>query len=272
MTTFGTSSRDLNSSYDSILGSNDKLSENEQSSENWMYPSRRQRVGPTGALLSGKMPPSSFTEQLNQALSERERRLGDGSSRHSSDDYTEINKSQSTAAINCKTLINEIRQAVNEAQPKVPWQQQQQQATGPPSPTSMSSGCSSPGYSPSRAIDLSGSSSSFSDRKAAACYNYKGGPVHEWTKEQVGHWLMGIELERYIPVFKEHNVEGGALLSLDSKDFKTLGVSGDDKHRLKRRLKDLKASIEKERKDQERERREREKAIRKAEKKAAKKK
>ncbi|XP_053955933.1 uncharacterized protein LOC128861659 isoform X6 [Anastrepha ludens] len=268
------------------LGSNDKLSENEQSTENWMYPSRR-RVGPTGAIISGKMPPTSFTEQLNQALSERERRLGDGSSRHSSDDYTEINKSQSTAAINCKTLINEIRQAVNEAQPKVkqvipqslsppgtvPWQQQQQQqATGPPSPTSMSSGCSSPGYSPSRAIDLSGSSSSFSERKAAACYNYKSGPVHEWTKDQVGQWLMGIELESYIPVFKEHNVEGGALLSLDSKDFKTLGVSGDDKHRLKRRLKDLKANIEKERKDQERERREREKAIRKAEKKAAKKK
>ncbi|XP_032598694.1 uncharacterized protein LOC6556740 isoform X9 [Drosophila grimshawi] len=166
----------------------------------------------------------------------------------------------------------------------VPWQQQNHQhpqqqltqsahATGPPSPTSMSSGCSSPGYSPSRTLDLSGSSSSFSDRKAAAaCYNYKGGPVHEWTKEQVGHWLMGIELERYIPVFKEHNVEGGALLTLDSKDFKTLGVCGDDKNRLKKRLKDLKASIEKERKDMERERREREKAIRKAEKKAAKKK
>ncbi|KRF77594.1 uncharacterized protein Spn isoform X9 [Drosophila virilis] len=164
----------------------------------------------------------------------------------------------------------------------VPWQQQhfqqhqQQQSahvTGPPSPTSMSSGCSSPGYSPSRTLDLSGSSSSFSDKKAAvACYNYKGGPVHEWTKEQVGHWLMGIELERYIPVFKEHNVEGGALLTLDSKDFKTLGVCGDDKNRLKKRLKDLKASIEKERKDMERERREREKAIRKAEKKAAKKK
>ncbi|XP_017057765.1 uncharacterized protein LOC108099026 isoform X9 [Drosophila ficusphila] len=164
----------------------------------------------------------------------------------------------------------------------VPWQQQhhpqvQQQpsahTTGPPSPTSMSSGCSSPGYSPSRTLDLSGSSSSFSDRKAvAAGYTYKGGPVHEWTKDQVGHWLMGIELERYIPVFKEHNVEGGALLTLDSKDFKTLGVGGDDKHRLKKRLKDLKANIEKERKDMERERREREKAIRKAEKKAAKKK
>ncbi|KRK01508.1 uncharacterized protein LOC6533498 isoform X14 [Drosophila yakuba] len=164
----------------------------------------------------------------------------------------------------------------------VPWQQQHHQqiqqqpsahTTGPPSPTSMSSGCSSPGYSPSRTLDLSGSSSSFSDRKAmAAGYTYKGGPVHEWTKDQVGHWLMGIELERYIPVFKENNVEGGALLTLDSKDFKTLGVCGDDKHRLKKRLKDLKANIEKERKDMERERREREKAIRKAEKKAAKKK
>ncbi|XP_034134175.1 uncharacterized protein LOC117587507 isoform X4 [Drosophila guanche] len=315
MTTFGTgpasssSNRDLNSSYDSILGSNDKLSENEPA-ENWMYPSRR-RVAPNGGSKV-PLPGASFTDQLNQALTDRERRLGDGSSRHSSDDYTEINKSQSAslAAINCKTLINEIRQAVNEAQPKVkqvvpqslsppgtvPWQQQHHQqqqqqqqvlqhqqslqqlpqsahATGPPSPTSMSSGCSSPGYSPSRTLDLSGSSSSFSDRKvAAAGYNYKGGPVHEWTKDQVGHWLMGIELERYIPVFKEHNVEGGALLTLDSKDFKTLGVCGDDKHRLKKRLKDLKANIEKERKDMERERREREKAIRKAEKKLAKKK
>ncbi|XP_055915349.1 uncharacterized protein LOC129948388 isoform X3 [Eupeodes corollae] len=271
-------SKDLNSSYDSILGSNDKLSENDQT-ENWMYPSRRR---------GNKAPPASFTDQLNQVLSDRERRLGDGSSRHSSDDYTEINKSQSSAAISAKTLINEIRQAVNEAQPKVknvvpqslsppgtvPWQQQSQLSSshqqGPPSPTSMSSGSTSPGYSPSRCMDLSGSSSSFSERKST--HNYKGGPVHEWTKEQVGHWLMGIDLDRYIPVFKEHNVEGGALLTLDSKDFKTLGVSGDDKQRLKRRLKDLKASIEKERKDQERERREREKAIRKAEKKAAKKK
>lgn len=68
----------------------------------------------------------------------------------------------------------------------VPWQQQtsSSHSNGPPSPTSMSSGCSSPGYSPSRGLDLSGSSSSFSDRKAAV-YNYKGGPVHEWTKEQV---------------------------------------------------------------------------------------
>lgn len=53
---------ELNSSYDSILGSSDKLSESGQS-DSWMYPSRRRNP---------KVPPSSFTEQLNQVLSDRE--------------------------------------------------------------------------------------------------------------------------------------------------------------------------------------------------------
>lgn len=54
---------ELSSSYDSILGSNDKLSDAGQNTDNWMYPSRRR---------STKIPPSSFTDQLNQVLSERE--------------------------------------------------------------------------------------------------------------------------------------------------------------------------------------------------------
>lgn len=66
----------------------------------------------------------------------------------------------------------------------VPWQQQSQQTTGPPSPSSMSSGSTSPGYSPSRVVDLSGSSTSFSsDRRS---HNWQNGPVQEWSKEQVG--------------------------------------------------------------------------------------
>lgn len=59
-----TYNNDINSSYDSILGSNDKLSDAGQTADNWMYPSRRRIHKP---------PPSSFTEQLNQVLSERER-------------------------------------------------------------------------------------------------------------------------------------------------------------------------------------------------------
>lgn len=65
MAASGSFNNDLNSSYDSIIGSNDKLSESGQNSDNWMYPSRR-RGGP-------KNPPTSFTDQLNQVLSEREK-------------------------------------------------------------------------------------------------------------------------------------------------------------------------------------------------------
>lgn len=54
---------ELSSSYDSILSSNDKLSDAGQNTDNWMYPSRRR---------GNKIPPSSFSDQLNQVLSERE--------------------------------------------------------------------------------------------------------------------------------------------------------------------------------------------------------
>lgn len=62
----------------------------------------------------------------------------------------------------------------------VPWQQQH----GPPSPSSVSSGSTSPGYSPSRTIDLSGSSTSFSSERRAP-HHWQNGPVQEWSKDQV---------------------------------------------------------------------------------------
>lgn len=63
------------------------------------------------------------------------------------------------------------------------WQQQ-----GPPSPSSISSGSTSPGYSPSRTLDLSGSSTSFSSERKAA-HHWQNGPVQEWTKEQVNQLM-----------------------------------------------------------------------------------
>lgn len=81
---------------------------------------------------------------------------------------------------------------------------------------------------------------------------------------------MALGLEKHIPKFIEHGVEGGALLQLDSRDFKILGVNGDDKSKLKRKLKELKHIIEKERKQLEKDRKERERMLKKAEKKAEK--
>ncbi|XP_055628397.1 uncharacterized protein LOC129769897 isoform X3 [Toxorhynchites rutilus septentrionalis] len=266
---------DLNaSSYDSDLGSStDKLKDSGVSSESWMYPSRR----PKG--LKGITPPL-LAEQLKERLAER-RNLDDGSSRDSSDDYSEINqRHMSPAASLSQNLLVEIKKAVNEAQPKgssSPWQQQQpgsQQGTGsqgPPSPSSVSSGSTSPGaYSPSRTLDLSGSTSSFSSDRIRDSHQWKNGPVEEWSNEQVCQWLLGIGLEHHIPAFVRHSVEGGALLQLDKPDFKILAVGGEDKKHLKRNIKELRRLNEKERKQNEKDRREREKLIKKAEKKAEK--
>jgi neurabin len=95
------------------LGSStDKL---DDGSDSWMYPSRR----PKG--LKGITPPS-LAEQLKERLAEREGRKGNGedaSSRDSSDDYTEINRSTSnTATLMSQNLLVEIKKAVTEAQPK----------------------------------------------------------------------------------------------------------------------------------------------------------
>lgn len=114
------------------MGSNDKLSDNGNSSDNWMYGNNKRPKG-------FKMP---FTEELSQVLAESKgsvvnfylffyliflivffyfcfsRRTGDGASRESSDDYTELNRPQNPAAILTQNLVVEIRQAVNENQPK----------------------------------------------------------------------------------------------------------------------------------------------------------
>lgn len=84
--------------------------------------------------------------------------------------------------------------------------------------------------------------------------------------------MMGLGLDQHTAKFIECGVEGGALLQLDSRDFKILGVTGDDKTKLKKHLKALKAIVEKERKQMEKNRKLHEKQLRKAEKKEGKKK
>lgn len=73
-------------------------------------------------------------------------------------------------------------------------------------------------------------------------------------------------MEQHIQKFAELEVNGSALLLLTSADFKILGITSDDKNRLKRRIKDLKVQAEKERKQMEKDRKEKEKLLRKAEK------
>ncbi|CAB1350741.1 unnamed protein product, partial [Coregonus sp. 'balchen'] len=76
--------------------------------------------------------------------------------------------------------------------------------------------------------------------------------VTEWTSQQVSRWLMGLNLEQYIPEFTAKNVDGDKLLQLDSNELKTLGVaSSQDRALIKKKAKDLKVLMEKARRNRE---------------------
>ncbi|XP_076685038.1 protein phosphatase 1 regulatory subunit spinophilin isoform X3 [Andrena cerasifolii] len=216
-------------------------------------------------------PPASLAEQLKQVLAERERRLGGNdmsSSRESSGDFSDLNNPHNNdPTLVTHHLVEEIRQAVNEANQRVkkvsipssnvisssgtPWHHPGS------SPSSLSSGGS---VSPT-AVDPSPSKTG--DKKSPFWQN---APVTDWSKEQVCQWLTGIGLERYAPRFLETGINGGNLLRLESRDLKAFGIYGEEKSHLKRKLKELRAQADRERKERkeiERMRRKAEKAARK---------
>uniref|UniRef100_A0A2H8TE18 Neurabin-1 n=1 Tax=Melanaphis sacchari TaxID=742174 RepID=A0A2H8TE18_9HEMI len=213
-------------------------------------------------------PPPSLAEQLKIVLAERESRLSESNSLYSSDH----NSSTSSFA-------DEIREAsLNLKKANTQWQHTNQLPQSSPSSVSSSESVSPGHYASdlnnSKAIGSTDSidiwtppqsaDSSITERKNSHVWH--NAPVHEWSKEQVCQWLLALSLEQYISKFMEHQVSGIGLLNLDTKDFKNFGIIGDDKNRLKRKLKDLKAQAEKEKRHTEKERKEKERLQRKAEK------
>ncbi|XP_031768701.2 uncharacterized protein LOC113521486 isoform X3 [Galleria mellonella] len=168
-------------------------------------------------------PAASLAEQLKQVLAERERRLATGSSPPQPDPVQLTND-----------LVDEIRQAVSEANARVggevPWQ--------PLSTAASEASLSPPPPGPAPH------------------------PINHWTKQQVWQWVSGLGdgLERHAGAFAARGVDGSLLLALSSADLKLLGLPGDDRRRMKRRLKELRTAHEKHLK-----------ALKKAEKKAKKK-
>ncbi|XP_030875794.1 sterile alpha motif domain-containing protein 14 isoform X4 [Mirounga angustirostris] len=84
--------------------------------------------------------------------------------------------------------------------------------------------------------------------------------VHHWTSQQVGQWLHSLSLEQYAAEFAARQVDGRRLLQLDGSKLKSLGLSNShDRTLVKRKVKELAAAAEKERKAQEKAARQREK-------------
>nr|XP_032801586.1 neurabin-1-like isoform X1 [Petromyzon marinus] len=83
-------------------------------------------------------------------------------------------------------------------------------------------------------------------------HHWQNREVEEWTSQQVCQWLMVLGMQQYTQQFEEKNVTGEYLLQLDINKLKALGVTDvSDRTIIKKKLKDLKMAIEKERKAQE---------------------
>ena len=125
-------------------------------------------------------------------------------------------------------------------------------------------------------------------------HQWSSNPVEEWAKEQVRfflmifnnqyscvftekkllffflkvcQWLLALGMESYITLFMDKTITGAALLNLDSSGLKDLGIKNkDDREKIKKKIKELKAHNDREKKDMEKEKSRREKLLKKAEK------
>merc|ERR1712156_493557 len=98
-------------------------------------------------------------------------------------------------------------------------------------------------------------------------HQWSSNPVEEWAKEQVCQWLLALGMESYITLFMDKTITGAALLNLDSSGLKDLGIKNkDDREKIKKKIKELKAHNDREKKDMEKEKSRREKLLKKAEK------
>ncbi|XP_018416272.1 PREDICTED: neurabin-1 [Nanorana parkeri] len=70
----------------------------------------------------------------------------------------------------------------------------------------------------------------------------------EWSTQQVTNWLMSLHLEHCVTEFTAHNIDGEQLLQLDSSKLKTLGVNSQDRALIRKKIKDMKVTVEKFRK------------------------
>ncbi|XP_013996376.2 neurabin-1 isoform X1 [Salmo salar] len=87
-------------------------------------------------------------------------------------------------------------------------------------------------------------------------YQWQSRPLDQWTNQQVCLWLIGMSMDQYAAQFTANGVDGLQLLSLDNNKLKALGVcSHSDRAALKRRLKEMRKTLEREEKEREKEKR-----------------
>ena len=79
-----------------------------------------------------------------------------------------------------------------------------------------------PGLSPSLLLS---SDEILDDRQSPKHSQYPNRAVHEWSVQQVSHWLRSLNLEQYVSEFSAQNITGEQLLQLDGNKLKALGMT-----------------------------------------------
>ncbi|XP_063308346.1 neurabin-1 isoform X2 [Pelobates fuscus] len=75
--------------------------------------------------------------------------------------------------------------------------------------------------------------------------------VQEWSPQEVADWLRNLNLEHCASEFTAQNINGEQLLQMDGTKLKALVVNSQDRIIIKKKIKDMKLSMEKVRKAQE---------------------
>ncbi|CAH2282815.1 neurabin-1 isoform X4 [Pelobates cultripes] len=75
--------------------------------------------------------------------------------------------------------------------------------------------------------------------------------VQEWSPQEVADWLRNLNLEHCVSEFTAQNINGEQLLQMDGTKLKALVVNSQDRIIIKKKIKDMKLSMEKVRKAQE---------------------
>lgn len=88
----------------------------------------------------------------------------------------------------------------------------------------------------------------------------------DWTSHDVKQWLLSFGLKQHIPTFcDQHNMDGPKLMNMDSEGLKSLGVtSSAERAFMKKKIKELRSVLEKERRSVEKQRKVQEKLLKKS--------
>ncbi|XP_034258425.1 neurabin-1 isoform X2 [Pantherophis guttatus] len=121
----------------------------------------------------------------------------------------------------------------------------------------LGTGSKTPGFSHSTVVS---SDEILDDGQSPKHSQFPNRGVSEWSVQQVSNWLKSLNLEHYISEFTAHNINGECLLQLDGSKLKFLGMtSSQERAVIKKKIKEMKANLEKARKAQEKMEKQREK-------------